>query len=546
MKHESLNVKDALAWLNRQFSLEYSVPDELGQKMVTVSLAPLVSVPPLEALRIILEAANLTAVSDGGIWRIREKPDKAVTVLDAGGPSMNCILFFDDWMLQAREGLDRVQGQPVLLADVTPELPKHLSRMSFGMSASSMVYDPRVGRYIMYMDCWTAAPEAKRFTVRVESDDPEDWPDLRGKRAAEVLQISGENAVVDENGEPLSRFHIRPLAGTLLADKGYVGIFEQRIGFSPDGVHFQIVPDKRWIEHTDEPGFGLVYDPWGERYIIYGRIYGVDRRVGRVITTDFESFSSPEIALQPDALDPICREFYEMYNVRYEDMFVGCLWIFDTELTETAIIKMHGTKGTQLTYSYDGEHWYRAFREMFIGRGGAGTPTGGMVTGATPIRAPDDRLIVPAMGAWGGHSTVEDAELNEQIWKMERCLVYELRLDGFAYLETRARDGLIRTKALITEGDELTLNVRTSRNGYVKVQVLDAVTFEPLPHYTLEEAIPITGDHLFAKAQWQDRDNIAEFKGRPVMLEVHVREGELYSLRVPFKAFYTSWLAHRI
>jgi hypothetical protein len=150
------------------------------------------------------------------------------------------------------------------------------------------------------------------------------------------------------------------------------------------------------------------------------------------------------------------------------------------------------------------------------------------------------------MGAWGGHSTVEDAELNEQIWKMERCLVYELRLDGFAYLETRARDGLIRTKALITEGDELTLNVRTSRNGYVKVQVLDAVTFEPLPHYTLEEAIPITGDHLFAKAQWQDRDNIAEFKGRPVMLEVHVREGELYALRVPYKAFYTSWLAHRI
>jgi hypothetical protein len=408
-----------------------------------------------------------------------------------------------------------------------------------------MVYDPHVGRYIMYMDCWTAAPEARRFTVRVESDDPQEWPDLRGKRAAEVLQISAESSIVDENGKPLSRFHIRPLAGTPLADKGYVGIFEQRIGFSPDGVHFQIVPNKRWIEHTDEPGFGLVYDPWGERYIIYGRIYGVDRRVGRVLTTDFESFSSPEIALQPDALDPICREFYEMYNVRYEDMFVGCLWIFDTELTETAIIKMHGAKGTQLTYSYDGEHWYRAFRDMFIGRGGAGTPTGGMVTGTTPIRAPDDRLIIPAMGAWGGHTTLKEDE-EEWARRMERFLIYELRLDGFAYLETRARDGLIRTKALITEGDELTLNVRTNRNGYVKVQVLDAATFEPLPHYTLEEAIPITGDHLFAKAQWRDRDNMAELKGRPVMLEIHVREGELYSLRVPFKAFYTAWLAHRI
>ena len=64
--------------------------------------------------------------------------------------------------------------------------------------------------------------------------------------------------------------------------------------------------------------------------------------------------------------------------------------------------------------------------------------------------------------------------------------------------------------------------------------------------YALAEAIPITGDHLFAKAQSQDRDNIAELKGRPVIVEVHVREGELYALRLAYKAFYTSWLAHRI
>lgn len=458
---------------------------------------------------------------------------------------MNSMLLFDDWMLNAREGLDRKQGQLVLLADITPERPEHLSRIAVGMSASSMVYDHRVGRYVMYMDCWTAAPEATRFAVRVESDDPREWPCLHGKRVTEALQISAKNKVVDEHGEPLSRFHIRPLAGTPLAAKGYVGIFEQRIGFSPDGVHFQILPGTHWIEHTDEPGFGFVYDPWAKRYIIFGRVYGVDRRVGRVLTTDFESFSAPEIVLQPDALDPICREFYEMYTVRYEDMFVGCLWIFDTEPTETEIMKMHGTMGTQLTYSYDGEHWYRAFREMFIGRGGAGTPTGGMVTGTTPIRTPDDRLIVPAMGAWGGHRSHAD---HEEEWSQgySRLLIYELRLDGFAYLETRARNGMIRTKALITEGDELTLNVRTNPNGYVKVQVLDAATFAPLPHYTLEEAIPISGDHLFAKAQWRDRDSITEFKDRPVMLEVHVREGELYALRVPFKAFYTSWIAHRI
>ena len=441
---------------------------------------------------------------------------KAPAVVDSGEPPMNCLLFFDDWMLEARQGLDRVQGQLDERADITPVLPEHLSRLAEADAATSLFFDERVGRYVIYMDCWTAGTEPTRFAVRLESDDPLEWPDLRGERTAEVLQLSGENVVVDESGEPLSRFVIRPLAGTTLADRGYVGVFEQRIGFSPDGVHFQIVPAGPWIQHTDEPGCGVLYDPWRERYIMYGRVYGVDRRVGRVLTTDFESFSLPEIVLQPDAQDPIGREFYGMYSTRYEDMFVGCVHSFDTEPTEKNILKMLGSIGTQLTYSYDGEHWYRIFRDrMFLERGGAGTPSGGMTYVGAPVRTSDDRLFLPAMAAWGGHRThaEHDKEWSEDF---SRVIIYELRLDGFAYLKTRARFGMIRTKALVPAGDELSLNVRTNHNGFVKVHVLDAATFEPVPHYTLDEAKPITGDHLFARAQWQDRDDLAELKGRPV------------------------------
>ena len=36
--------------------------------------------------------------------------DKAVAVTDAGEPPMNSLLFFDDWMLAARQGLDRMQA----------------------------------------------------------------------------------------------------------------------------------------------------------------------------------------------------------------------------------------------------------------------------------------------------------------------------------------------------------------------------------------------------------------------------------------------------
>ena len=112
--------------------------------------------------------------------------EEAVEVHDSGDPPMNCLLFFDDWMLEARQGLDRMQGQPVLRADVSPELPEHLSRLDEVGAAASLFFDERVGRYVMYVDCWTADPDSTRFSVRVESDDPLEWPDLRGERAAEV------------------------------------------------------------------------------------------------------------------------------------------------------------------------------------------------------------------------------------------------------------------------------------------------------------------------------------------------------------------------
>ncbi|MCK4591072.1 MAG: hypothetical protein KAT86_04905, partial [Candidatus Latescibacteria bacterium] len=85
----------------------------------------------------------------------------------------------------------------------------------------------------------------------------------------------------------------------------------------------------------------------------------------------------------------------------------------------------------------------------------------------------------------------------------------------------------------------LTMNVRTTPSGYVKVAVLDATLDKaqfgkPLPNYTLEDAIPVTGDELFGKVRWRERDSLDELKGRPVMLEVHVREGELYALRFSY------------
>jgi len=492
--------------------------------------------PSASAIRVLGVVQMLTMIPLIGLLSMAGSG--AVTI--EPGPPMQALLFFDDWMLQMRQGFDRMQGHPALLADITPDLPKGLT-MARG---TWMLFDEKSGRYVMYIDCQTTGPKPTRFNVRVESDDPCNWPQLRGDASATTLNPKGDNVVVDENGKPLSRFTITSLAGTPLADKGYVLTFETSLAYSKDGIHCWMEPNKVWKKWGSDTWNGVVWDPIRKQFQIFGRPHGCDRRVARVTTTDFETFSPPEVVFQPDAEDPVGREFYGMANWRYEDMQIGLLSVYDTEATEKSIIKWQGSTEMQLTYSYDGDHWYRAFRDAFIARGEPGTQTGGAVYLGTPVRTPDNRLLFPGMAAWGDHAAyTESAEWGRGFFS---TLIYQLRLDGFAYLRTRGRLGLIRTKALIPEGDEITLNVRTTRSGFAKVQVLDAGNFQPIPGYTLADAVPVTGDYLFAKARWKEHDNIAELKGKPIILDVQVREGELYAVRLPFKAFYSGWVSHRL
>ena len=159
---------------------------------------------------------------------------------------------------------------------------------------------------------------------------------------------------------------------------------------------------------------------------------------------------------------------------------------------------------------------------------------GGQVYAGLVGRTPQNRLLFVGMASWAEHGG--DVEHAPEEWKKQHWVncVYEMRLDGFAYLRTRARQGLIRTKAVVPQGGDLTVNARTAPSGHVKVAVLDC-SFEPLPNYTIEDAVPITGDELFGNVRWRDRENLDELKGKSVILEVQVREGELYALRFPYQ-----------
>ena len=55
--------------------------------------------------------------------------------------------------------------------------------------------------------------------------------------------------------------------------------------------------------------------------------------------------------------------------------------------------------------------------------------------------------------------------------------------------------------------------------------MLDGETAGPIEGYGWDEAVPISGDHLFAPARWAEREDISGLVGRPVRIEVAMHGG---------------------
>lgn len=444
---------------------------------------------------------------------------------------MNTMFFFDDWFLRAREGFDRKLGQPEMVKEVQLEFESDPDLKS--IRGLVPTYDPIKKCYTLIIDCHDK--QNRRFWIQLKSDNPYTWPPVKWRPGDGPLWTRTDNVYVDQHDSPLCCFNVFPLVGTPLAEKGYFANLVDRgnaTGFSQDGLRFELDANAPWVRgYGSDTGNPTVYNPWTGEFMIFCRPDCLDRRVARVVSTDLKTFSKPEVILQPDAQDPVCREFYGLGAFLYGDMFLGTLSVYDTEPTQQGRFKMQGTNQMHLAYSYNGQNWYRASREPFIPRTEPGTHAGGSVYIGLTTRTPDNRLLFGGMVTWTEHGM--DIEHAPPEWRDRpyRVYMYEMRLDGFVYLRTRARYGTIRTKTVVPRGGEMTVNVRTNPSGHLKVAILDEGSGKPIPNFTFEDSIPITGDHLFGKVRWKNRENLDELKGKPVLIEVRVREGSLYALR---------------
>jgi hypothetical protein len=107
---------------------------------------------------------------------------------------------------------------------------------------------------------------------------------------------------------------------------------------------------------------------------------------------------------------------------------------------------------------------------------------------------------------------------------------FTLRTDGFASLHAPFRGGECVTRPLTFEGARLVLNLSTGAAGSARVEIQDP-SGQPLPGYTLAEALELVGDSIERTVEWKAGADVSALAGRPVRLRFVMKDADLYSIR---------------
>ena len=457
---------------------------------------------------------------------------------------MKAIFFLDDWLVERRVGLERVWGKPRFVKELFSNFHPHV--LGYG-GYYSLFFDQAQGRYVLYLAVYPPEADPGTFVLRLLSDDPTEWEDPVFDVNASPAWKGFQNVVTKEDGDRFWPLVTRSLRGTPLAERAeYVATLipsdrsdqNSYLAFSDDGLHFTVDRQNPWHNSRSDTWSGVVWNATAQLFQIYTRPVNVDRRVAVITTPDFREFSKPVTLLQPDAQDPLGTEFYSMPVRQYEDIFIGLVHLFRTDPFEERRYKMGGRTETELTYSYNGFNWYRTQRVPFIPVREYGQQGGGQNYGMEILRTEDNRLLIFTNGSRGEHAAYTDMQkAGIDTTGYFGPLLYELRLDGFCSLKTLGKDGLLRTKTIIPTDGAISLNIRTAPHTATRVQILDGETAQPIPGYTFEDALPISGDHLFAQPRWQEHADLSALVGQPIRIELSMRESELFAIRLNCQVF---------
>ena len=230
-------------------------------------------------------------------------------------------------------------------------------------------------------------------------------------------------------------------------------------------------------------------------------------------------------------------EFYTMWIVPYEDLYMGMLLVFDAsyEFHRVGKDNQAGPGHMQLVASRDLLTWHRlGERKPFIPRGRAGQFDQQLAWFSSMPIVKDGKLWFFYTGSITTHAGTRDeahwkrleAEVAQGKWPAIQSIgLGTLRRDGWVSLDAGSTPGTAVTKTIFwPQRGKPYLNA-DARGGEVRVSVCQP-DLTPRPGY--ERSEPISGDCLEAPVVFTAKSPIVA--GTPVRLKIIARNARLYSI----------------
>jgi hypothetical protein len=243
-----------------------------------------------------------------------------------------------------------------------------------------------------------------------------------------------------------------------------------------------------------------------------------ERTIAFAEGNDFGQYDPMRIVFQKDDKDPPRSDLYSMPTMAYEGMLIGFPEVYNHDTRREV---------TQLAWSYDGNTWHRdPAREPFMRWG---TEPAWDWARRHPHNGPFIRRDGRLWFYFGGRSTLKMTTNPKRL--TGAIGLASIRVDGFVSRNASPDGGTLTTPPLVIQGDTLTVNARIRAGAalYVTVRNPDG---SPIPGFSHEDAIPVTGDKLDHRITWRNDKTLGELKGRPIALHFAFNNGQLYAFRV--------------
>jgi len=472
-------------------------------------------------------------------------------------------LFFDDALVDTRQGLSRQWHQPVKHAagPVLPMVPEGEAAWEAGMPIcfGSVLLNAEEGVYKMWYGLHEGggAKDAASVLAYATSRDGIEWDRSslgllthRGTRDNHIVRARDGLAcsVIEDDGEPDPDRRYK----MLYCDSG----LEVSAAHSPDG--------RRWTEYADHnpvisyhPGHdsqNVLYrdDRLGKYVAIVrerrGRIADVRpqilqdeemrqayhrlwrqwpdkktlRRIGQSESDDLIHWSPLRMVLAADEEDPILGgELYNMQVMAYEGVRVGLITVFSTDLE-------HCRGAVQLAFSRDGLNWHRpSDRQVFLplSKRPGDFDWGGIYPYQAPLVVGDEiRIYYNGVGPDHNHESPSGvAGFRNGVG------LATLRLDGFASMTAEAR-GVLTTKPLIFGRGALRVNADAG-GGSLRAEILDEQA-QPIPGFERENCDSLGRDEIRYTVTWRGASRLTALAGRAIRLRFHAERASLFSFQV--------------